>query len=156
MKKLLLTLGIIFLSITAFADDTALPIEIGNTPATEPVAIKITDITPPSIIDNLPPLKNMALYSINDGGIKYGALLDVLKWKGLALSVGYVPSDSIIAGVSYDLFTLSKFGVETPIIKNVGLEPFIGYSLGRLNLTDTSDAKESVLVGINVVNIRFW
>jgi len=135
----------------------SLPMEIGTVvPSEEPVAINLSDINAPEFMDKIPAMKNMLLYSVRDNSWKYASMFDLLKWKGLALSAGYSPSDAVIAGVSYDLVSLKKFGVETPILKEVGLEPMVWYGIGRIDLHDTSDAEESWGIGLNIINIRFF
>lgn len=148
------------LATPVFADPTpegSLPIDLGtDVQSEEPAAVQLTNIDPPNWVEKVPPLKNFLLYQPKGNDYSYGALFSAVNWKGINLNIGYSPNDTVIVGVSYDLFTLKKVGVETPILREVGFEPFVGYGLGRIDLKDTSDAEEHLYIGFNILNLRFF
>jgi hypothetical protein len=159
MRKLFLLIAVLFIVGKVYAEPTpdgSLPVDLGTTVTEEPSAVQLTNLNPPAVLDKMPPLKNVAFYSLNDHNWSYAGMFDVLNYHGLKLDAGYSPSDTVIVALSYDLFNLEKFGVEVPVVKELGLEPVIGYGLGRIDLQDTTDAKENILIGFNIINIRFW
>lgn len=157
MFKVLIAL--LLLATPVFADPTpegSLPMEIGTTtPSEEPATVKLTNIDPPNWVEKFPPIKNTLLYSMRDSELRYASMFETLKWKGLSVDVGYSPSDAIVGALSYDFFTLEKFGVEIPIIKHIGLQPSVYYSMRRLGVADLSDSEEDWGFSLNVVSLRF-
>ena len=88
--------------------------------------IKVSDV-----LSNVP-LKQGIVYSMVDSEFKYTTTTDVIKKWGAALEVGYIGSDALLIGVSYDLGNLEKFA-EVPILKYVDLDIGVYYGIERIN-----------------------
>ena len=87
-----------------------------------------------------PPLTAGVAYSIVDNKFNHVETLEIVKWKGLALSGGYMgDSDStdhkLIASLNYEILSLSKY-VEWPIAKYVTFKPGIYAGWGSINMQE--------------------
>jgi hypothetical protein len=159
MKKLFLILFVLaFAVVPALADEPGLPIEVGDTVAEEGAAVNLKmDSLQGSVLDKLPPLKNAALYNIREGGIEYAGLLEVVKYKGFNLDVGYSPSQSIIAGISYDgLPSLAELGVKIPVLDLVDVKPGVYVGWDRIDVKDFRDTRENFFLGASILEFRFY
>ena len=158
MKKLLLILSLIILTTPCYAQeevkDPDVTLEIG-TPKEETV-VDISEQTPVGgIWSRIPELQNVGLFSLRNHTFEYAAMFNLVEWKNASLALGYSPSDTFVAGISYDLTSLERWGVKTPILKDLKIAPMAWYSLSRINAQDISNAREDFGIGFSLLAIKF-
>lgn len=113
MKKLLLTIMMLFICMPVFAENI--------------------DIS--SILDKIE-LKQGIAYDLEEKEVVYLSTCSLLKWKNLGLEAGYASNDKAVAVASYRLGGLKDLGIEMPILDL--LEANIGYHVGfgRIDIDD--------------------
>ena len=119
MRKLSLILGLVLLASPAFAEFS------------------------------MPPLKEGLAYSIADSRFNFLSTIELLKYKGFDLEVGYAGAakntgDKAVGVVSYELTSLKKLGVDVPILDLVtfNLGYYVGWGRITLNPGETEGNNE--------------
>lgn len=155
MKKLFL----MFLLLTSpvYADDLNI---IGRDEMDTRPSLGIAALNDVPFIRKIPSLKNGVFYSMVDNKINYSATVPIIEKNGISLNAGYGgDSDStdhkLILTIAYDLGTLERFGVNVPIIKYAGLEPYIGFGAGRINFKEMGESESDWFIGANIISLRF-
>lgn len=114
-------------------------------------------------LNRIPETKHGAYYSFLDSGINYSsqvALINDLGTKGLSVNAG-VAGDSnktdwkAIASIAYDFGRLQDYGVNVPIVKYIGFEPYLVAGFGRINIKDITKAEKDIGIGVNILRISF-
>ncbi len=172
MKKLLLVLLLLVLPVIAQAQEVAETVVtaeaitsdvkvIGQDEMdTRPAAIDLGLINDAPVVGKLPSLKNGAYFSLVDNKVNYSATVPVLSKGGFSLNVGYAgraknTGDKIIASLAYDLGNLERLGVNVPILKYVGFEPYICFAGGDIGNTDIDSSESDFGVGVNLLSFSF-
>lgn len=111
----------------------------------------------------LPPLKEGIAYSITDSKINFLSTIELLKFKGFNVEVGYAgqapnTGDKAVAVLSYELLNLKNLGVAVPILDLVSFN--LGYyiGVGRIELNPGNTKANNEFdqgVSLTVLNFKF-
>jgi len=118
MKKLFLVLGMYFLFIGSFAFADSLTIS--------------------DLLDKAE-LKQGIGYSFTNHEVEYLSIFDLAEWKDFNLGLGYSSENSVIATLTYPLFSLKEKGVTIPILDLVELEIGLYGGFSRLENFDVTN-----------------
>lgn len=100
------------------------------------LAVAILGVTPVFAMTLPEPQAGLA-FSLADNKLNHMETIEIVKWKGLSLSGGYMgdadaTDHKLVASVNYDVLSLTKY-VEWPISKYVTCKPGIYAGFGGIN-----------------------
>ena len=159
--KLFLTataiLTVLLLATVARADDLKV---IGKDEMDTRPSIGLAALNDVPFINKIPSLKNGFFYSMVDHKLNYSGTVPVLEKSGFSVNLGYAgdaenTGHKLIATVAFDLGTLERLGVNVPILKYVGCEPYIAFGGGNLNFKEMGESESDYGLGINLISVRF-
>lgn len=112
-----------------------------------------------SIVPNLD-LKQGAAFSLVDNKFNYLTTVEVAKYKGFSLDLGYAgraeeTKDKAVAAASYDLLNLERLGVELPLAKYVDIKVGVYAGLGNINFKEMTDAEFDWGLQATVLSLKF-
>lgn len=82
-------------------------------------------------------------------------VFEYTKWKiKPAINAGYATNDKLIVGISCNLLNVGDY-IKFPIVDLLKIDPIVAYSFGHLNLQDPAGSKNSVLLGVKLIEVAF-
>lgn len=161
MKKLLALALAVSLTVPLFADDIKV---IGKDEMDTKSSISVSEILNSTyeapIIKKIPSLKAGGYWSAVDNAWNHSEQVAVITKGAFSLNMGYAgkaenTGHKAIVSLSYDLGNLESHGFKVPILKHVGLEPFVCFGAGKLNVKEMDESETDFGFGINALQVRF-
>lgn len=152
-----MALTVLLLATISRADDLKI---IGKDEMDTRPSIGLAELNDVPFINKIPSLKNGFFYSLVDNKMNYSGTVPILEKGGFSLNAGYAGAaentgHKLIATVAFDLGTLERLGVKVPILKYVGLEPYVAFGGGNLNFKEMGESESDYGFGANLISLRF-
>ena len=113
----------------------------------------------PAFALTLPDSQAGVAFSLADNKLNHMETFEIVKWKGLALSGGYMgdagaTDHKFIASVNYDILSLTKYA-EWPIFNYVTFKPGLYVGYGSINMKALGDSELDWGINLTMLSFRF-
>ena len=106
-------------------------------------------------LKKIPGLKQGIGFSFKDHDFDYLTTIELAKFKGVSLEVGYSAKDEAIGVASYEIAKLKDYGVTLPILDLVELNlgGYAGY--GRISVSKVISPRFDYGLSLTLITVKF-